>query len=89
MSSKLQLKIHFPENTLDEMLDVFEPYIDLIKVKSKVKICRDHKDDFLLALAKDGKAAYFLTGDSEILDIEKFEQTIRLKFKDFIEKINS
>ena len=35
---KPKLKKHFSENALDEMLDVFEPYIDLIKVKSKVKI---------------------------------------------------
>ncbi len=38
------------------MLSIFEPFIDLVEVESIVTVCRDTKDDFLLALAKDGKA---------------------------------
>ena len=42
---KPKLKKFFSENAIDEMLEVFEPFIDLIKIKSKVKICRDANDD--------------------------------------------
>ena len=50
--TKPKLKKYFGINAMDEMLDNLEAYIDLITVKSSVNICRDHKDNFLLALAK-------------------------------------
>lgn len=40
-----------------------------------ITICRDPKDNYLLSLAKDGKADYLITGDQDLLILEKFEQT--------------
>ena len=57
------------------MLSTFEPFTDLIEVNSIVTICRDSKDNFLLALAKDGKADYLLTGDKDLLELKKFGKT--------------
>lgn len=82
---KPKLQKYFSENALDEMLTVFDEYIDFINVKSKVQICRDPNDDFLLSLAKDGKANFLLTGDKDLLEIEKFEETSIIKFSDFLE----
>ena len=73
--TKPRLKKYFGTNALEEMLSTFEPYIDLIEVESIVTICRDPKDNFLLALAKDGKADYLLTGDKDLLDLIKFGKT--------------
>jgi len=70
------------------MLITFEPFIDLVSVKSNVKVCRDSKDDFLLALAKDGKADYLLTGDKDLLEIKNFGKTIILTISEFV-KSNS
>lgn len=81
--SKPRLKKYFTENSLEEMLEVFEPFIDFIDVKSKIKVCRDAQDDFLLALAKDGKAHYLLTGDKDLIVIEKFEKTTILNMQQF------
>lgn len=47
------------------MFTVFDPLIDLIEVESIVTICKDSPDNFLLALAKDSKADYLLTGDND------------------------
>jgi hypothetical protein len=82
---KPKLKKYFDETSLDEMFITFEPFIDLVNVKSKVNICRDSKDDFLLALAKDGKADYLLTGDKDLLEIKKFGKTIILTISEFLE----
>jgi uncharacterized protein len=57
------------------MLSTFEPFIDLIQVKNTVAVCRDPKDNFLLALAKDGKADFLLTGHKDLLDMVKFGKT--------------
>jgi putative PIN family toxin of toxin-antitoxin system len=85
--SKPKLQKHFPENALEEMLNVFDEYIDFINVKSKVQICRDPNDDFLLALAKDGKANFLLTGDKDLLEIGTFFETSIINFTDFIETL--
>jgi putative PIN family toxin of toxin-antitoxin system len=73
--TKPKLKKFFRTNALDEMLTAFEPFIDLVEVESMVTVCRDPKDNFLLALAKDGKADYLLTGDKDLLELKKFGKT--------------
>lgn len=82
--TKPKLQKYFNNNALDEMLNVFDPYIDFINVSSKINVCRDLKDDFLLALAKDGKADYLITGDKDLLDLGCFENTIIIKIADFL-----
>ncbi len=87
--TKPKLKKYFETNALEEMLSTFEPFIDLIEVKSTVTICRDTKDNFLLALAKDGKADYLLTGDKDLLDLKKFGQTKIKTISSFFDKKKS
>ena len=70
------------------MLLTLESYIDLIKVKSVIKICRDPKDNFLLALAKDGRANFLLTGDRDLLELEKIDNTKIITITKFFEEIN-
>ena len=74
-AAKPKLKKYFSANALEEMLVNLEPYIDIIKVKSVVSICRDSKDNFLLALSTDGKADFLITGDKDLLDLEKYGKT--------------
>jgi putative PIN family toxin of toxin-antitoxin system len=66
------------------MLTVFDPYIDFVNVGSEITVCRDLKDDFLLALAKDGNANYLITGDKDLLELGCFENTIIIKIADFL-----
>ena len=87
--TKPKLKKYFRTNALEEMLLAFEPFIDLINVQSIVTICRDTKDNFLLALAKDGKADYLLTGDNDLLDIKKFDKTKIITINNFFEVTKS
>ena len=87
--TKPKLKKHFVSNALEEMLLVVDPFVDLISVVSEVTICRDVKDNFLLALAKDGKADYLLTGDFDLLCIKKFGKTKIGTITDFIEIMKS
>lgn len=84
---KPKLKKYFSANAVEEMLLNIEAYIELIEVKSSVKVCRDVKDNFLLALAKDGKANYLLTGDKDLLDLSKYGKTKILTISKFIEDI--
>jgi hypothetical protein len=79
---KPKLKKYFGNRALEIMLLAFEPFIDLIETKSNISTCRDPKDNFLLALAKDGGADYLITGDNDLLDLVKFEKTNIIKIVD-------
>jgi uncharacterized protein len=84
--AKPRLKKYFATNALEEMLSTFEPFIDLIEVESIVTVCRDPNDNFLLALAKDGKADYLLTGDKDLLELRKFGKTKIKTITSFIDE---
>ena len=56
-------------------------FLQMIEVEGSVSVCRNTEDDFLLALAKDGKADYLITGDRDLLILEKFGKT---KIKTFV-----
>ncbi len=81
---KPKLKNYFGNKSLENMLSAFEPFIDLVEIKSTIVVCRDTKDNFLLALAKDGKADYLLTGDNDLLDLEKFDKTKIITITNFL-----
>jgi len=54
-------------------LDFLQESVDFVSVHSKVTICRDVKDDKLLALALDGNADFIVTGDKDLLVLNPFE----------------
>jgi hypothetical protein len=55
-----------------------------IKIKSEVNICRDEKDNYLLALAQDCKADYIVTGDKDLLVLIKYKNCEIVRFRAFI-----
>ncbi|UPT68846.1 MAG: putative toxin-antitoxin system toxin component, PIN family [Sphingobacteriales bacterium JAD_PAG50586_3] len=48
--------------------------------------CADPKDNFLLDLASEGKADFLMTGDAELLALNKFNKTHIGTYNQFIEK---
>lgn len=58
-----------------------------IEVSSIVNISRDAKDNFLLALAKDGKATHLLTGDKDLLVLKKFGRTKIMTLTEYLSTI--
>ncbi len=83
--NKPKLKKHFGPNALEDMLSNVEAYIEFTTITSTVAVCRDVKDNFLLALAKDGKAGFLITGDNDLLELQKFGKTKILNFSGFLE----
>jgi predicted nucleic acid-binding protein len=58
-----------------------------VKIKNIEQICRDPKDDFLLALCKESRADYLVTGDKALLEIGKYAKTEILTLTRFKEKV--
>ncbi len=74
---------YFSDKDLENILNLFDVFGELIKVTSVVEVCRDEKDNFLLALAKDGNVDFLITGDDDLLSINIFENTTILNYKKF------
>ncbi|PKP24242.1 MAG: putative toxin-antitoxin system toxin component, PIN family [Bacteroidetes bacterium HGW-Bacteroidetes-2] len=82
-----KFKKYFSKNDIEKILQIFDQFGELVKVKSSIQICRDKKDNFLLNLSVDSKANYLITGDKDLLILEKIENTKIITFTDFIENI--
>lgn len=62
---------------------------EFVKVTSSVELCRDPKDNFLLSLAKDGRATHLITGDKDLLVLEKIGETKIISIAGYFEASSS
>lgn len=79
-----KFKKYFSISDLNKLLSEIYSRAEFIEVISEVRLCRDDKDDFLLALAQDGDANFLITGDKDLLEIEMFGTTRILTMTDFL-----
>jgi putative PIN family toxin of toxin-antitoxin system len=70
---------------IEDLLETIDEYADLVKVKTQIAVCRDPKDNFLLALSIDGNADFLLTGDNDLLELTKIGETAILTISDFLQ----
>jgi putative PIN family toxin of toxin-antitoxin system len=79
--SSPKFRKYFNKEEREIISEIFKTTGEKIKVTSKVKSCRDLKDNFLLALCKDGQADYLLSGDNDLLEIGHFYSTKIISYK--------
>jgi len=75
VTSRPKLKKYFAPADVERLLEILERNAEIIDVTSKINQCRDENDNFLLSLAKDGKADYLINGDNDLLVMKTFEKT--------------
>lgn len=80
-----KLSKYFSSEKLNYLLENIEMYAEYVEVKSEIDLCRDEKDNFLLALAKDGKATHLLTGDKDLLVLGKVGKTKIVSISDYLQ----
>jgi len=85
--SRPKFKKYFSKRDIEKILEYFDQFGELTKVTSDLKICRDEKDNFLLSLSVDSDADYLISGDKDLLVLEKIGETKIMTFTDFIEHI--
>ena len=78
---------YFTKSDIEKLMDLFDVYGEIVEVKSNIDLCRDKKDDFLLALAKDAQADFLVTGDKDLLELKVFESTKIVAVTDYLKKI--
>ena len=87
VAQRPKFRSYFPTEDVEELLSLFDQLGEVIEVTSEIDICRDPKDNFLLALAKDGNADFLITGDADLLVIKKFEKSEILSYSAFVETL--
>jgi len=72
VTSREKLKRYFNQDKVSDLISLLEILAEKVKIKKVEKICRDPKDDFLLALSRESRANYLITGDKDLLDIKVY-----------------
>jgi len=87
VTQKPKLQKYFPQEKVDELLQFLKSISLFVEIQSNVQVCRDPKDNFLLAIAKDSQADYLVTGDQDLLILEKFYGTKIISYRKFLSTI--
>jgi len=83
VAQRPKFRRYFSKQDLEKLIKFFDSYGVYFQVVSNINLCRDTKDNFLLALAKDSNADYLLTGDEDLLEIKKIGKTKILSASEF------
>ncbi len=88
VTQRPKLQKYFPPAKVKELLDFLMIVGSCIEIQSSVNICRDAKDNYLLALAKDSQANFLITGDQDLLILQQFELTKIVTYQEFLQEID-
>ena len=75
----------FSSDDVESILETIDEYAEFVTIKSKITICKDPKDNFLLSLSVDGNADFLITGDQDLLDLKKMNNTKILTISNFLQ----
>lgn len=84
VAQRPKFKRYFSQQDIKNLLAKINTKAEFIAIKSHIALCRDPKDNFLLSLAKDGKASYLITGDKDLLVLKKIGKTEILTITDYL-----
>jgi putative PIN family toxin of toxin-antitoxin system len=87
VTQRPKLQKYFTPNKVDELVRFLRTIGLFVNITSEVLFCRDPKDNYLLALAKDSDANFLVTGDQDLLVIAKFGNTEIVTYQEFLLKL--
>jgi uncharacterized protein len=89
VTARPKLQKYFDQEKITELISFLDIVSEKVKFKKIEQVCRDPKDDFLLALSKESKAEYLITGDKDLLEIGIYSKTEILTVNKFNERLNN
>jgi uncharacterized protein len=88
-TQKPKLQKYFQKDRVDDLMIFLSEIGEIIESRSIVSAYRDPKDNYILALAKDSNADFLITGDRDLLVLERFDRTQIVTYQDFLNIINN
>ncbi|MGV3602792.1 MAG: putative toxin-antitoxin system toxin component, PIN family [Dyadobacter fermentans] len=86
VASRPKFARFFDSQSIEELLTSIREVATFIVASSQIKLCRDAKDDFLLALALDSNADFLITGNSDLLEMQTIGRTRIITLTNFLEQ---
>jgi len=83
VTGRPKFKKYFNPDDVSDLIDLIQTIGKIFKVTREPDICRDPKDNFLLALSDKSKADYLVTGDTDLLSIEEYKGTKIITIEEF------
>jgi hypothetical protein len=83
VTSRENLRKYFDREKVEDFLTLLEILGKRVSVDKIESYCRDPKDDFLLALSKESRAHYLITGDKDLLELKTHGKTRILTAREF------
>lgn len=80
---KPKINKFFTSEQITLFFELLEESSETIILKTKIDLCRDLKDNYLLSLAIDSNADFLITGDNDLLELNEIKNTGIIKFSDF------
>ena len=71
---RIRQKYHLDDEAIETVLALFALRGILITPTRRVQACRDPKDNMIIEAALEGEAEYIVTGDEDLLSLNKFEK---------------
>ena len=85
VAQRPKFKKYFSTRDLQNLILNIRAKAEFVQVSSSINRCRDFKDNFLLALANDGRASHLITGDKDLLILEKINETKILTMTEYLD----
>lgn len=90
VADKLQNKFNVPEHRAALFIDILIAHAELIDVETSVNVVEtDPDDNKVVACAIDGNADYIVSGDTDLLDLDSYEDISILSPADFHEQLTA
>jgi len=80
---KPKLQKYFQASQIETFLAFLKGTSQIVPITKIEPLCRDPKDDYLLALSIASEAHYLVTGDKDLLEMQSINKTIIIKYVDF------
>ncbi|MEL6533792.1 MAG: putative toxin-antitoxin system toxin component, PIN family [Bacteroidota bacterium] len=87
VTTRPKLQKYFPKERVVELFSLLDIIGEEYEITAIPPICRDPKDDFLLALATVSNADYLVSGDKDLLDLQVHHQTKIITATQFLETL--
>ena len=87
VTSRQKLKKYFPQDSVNELIDLLETIAVKVQIMPVHVLNRDPKDNFLLDLIDFSKADYLVTGDKDLLRHNSFKTAEILTPTEFEKRI--
>ena len=83
VTQRPKFKKYFKAEDIIDLIELIKAIGQIYTIDKVPIICRDPKDNYLLELARKGKADYLVTGDTDLLEIGKYKGTKIVTIKEF------